>query len=70
MDNMDRPGDNIRHYDNVVNHSECIKRCKNRKECAVWTYLEGTCWLKSENTFRALIPNVVGGIKGCEGEGR
>ena len=70
MDNMDIPGDDITHYDNVANYSDCNERCKGEKECSVWTYIEGTCWLKSENTFRAIIPNVVGGIKDCEGKGR
>ena len=56
--------------DNVANYSECIKKCNDNKECFIWTYTEGSCWLKNENTFRALSNNVVGGFKECPKGGK
>ena len=69
MDNMNRIGGDLDTYDNVSNYSECIEHCNARKECFIWVFIAGSCWLKNENTFRALKENVVGGIKDCHRKG-
>ena len=69
MDNLDKPGDVVRLHENVANYSDCLQKCKDTEECSIWTYCEAFCWLKDENTFRAISPDIVGGIKDCEGTG-
>ena len=69
MDNMDRIGGALDTYDNVSNYSKCIEHCNAKEECFIWVYIEGSCWLKNENTFRSLNENVVGGIKDCKAKG-
>ena len=69
MDNMDRFGDDIRYYINVANHLDCKKKCVEEKECYIWTYKEGTCYLKNENTFEGRGDNVISGMKYCNSTG-
>lgn len=70
MDNMDRYGDDIGHYDNIKNHLECQKKCKEATECYIWTYIEGSCFLKNEDTFKGHGDNVMSGMKNCNHSGR
>ena len=68
MKGIDRYGGDIDTIDNVSNYSECNKRCNLKKDCFVWTYLEGSCYVKNENTFRTNRSNVIGGIKDCKSD--
>ena len=71
MDNMKSPGNDIIHYRNVANYSACIQKCKDDKRCSVWTYVEATCFMKNENTFRRFdTPHITGGIKDCGTKGK
>ena len=68
MRGIDRYGGDIDAIDDVSNYTECNKLCHERKDCFIWTYVEGSCYVKSENTFRTRHPNVIGGIKDCGSE--
>jgi energy-coupling factor transporter transmembrane protein EcfT len=47
----DSPGNDIIYYTNS-SEKDCIKRCKNNKECvAVVTSPQGECWLKSRLNY-------------------
>ena len=50
---------------NVSNYIECNRLCNERNDCFVWTYIEGSCYVKDENTFRTNSSNAIGGIKDC-----
>ena len=68
MRGVDRYGGDIDLIENVANYKECNKFCNERNDCFIWTYVEGSCYVKSENTFRTRHPNVIGGIKDCGSE--
>ena len=51
MDNMHRPGNDIRSINNIGSYNECKDKCIEDEECYTWTHMEGTCYLKNENTF-------------------
>ena len=58
--------DDVESIENVGNYSECNRYCNDRQECHIWTYIEGSCYVKNENTFRTLASKKhVGGIKDC-----
>ena len=67
MRGIDIYGDDIAVIDDVNNYSECYEHCNERPDCRIWTYVEGSCYMKSENTFKADVNSsvVVGGIKDC-----
>ena len=69
MDNIDRHGDDIRRLENVENYEECNKKCKEENECYIWTFIEGTCYMKSDNTFNGVGDNVRSGVKDCSSSG-
>ena len=70
MDNMDISGDNIRNYTNISNHVNCKKKCKQEEECYTWSYTDGKCYLKNENTFKGHHgDNVLSGMKNCNSTG-
>ena len=66
MRGFDRYGGDIATITHVSNHSECSEHCIRRQDCSVWTYLGGSCYIKSANTFRTTDPNAVAGIKNCQ----
>ena len=68
MRGIDIYGDDIAVIDDVNNYSECYEHCNERPDCRIWTYVEGSCYMKSENTFKADVNSsvVVGGIKDCQ----
>ena len=66
MRGIDRYGGDIDSIENVSNHLECKKLCNEKTDCFIWTYVEGSCYVKNENTFRTNSSNVIGGIKDCE----
>ena len=67
MRGIDIYGVDIAVIDDVNNYSECYEHCNERPDCRIWTYVEGSCYMKSENTFKADVNSsvVVGGIKDC-----
>ena len=66
MRGVDRYGGDIATINHVSNHSECSEHCIRRQDCHIWTYLGGSCYIKSEDTFRTIDPNAVAGIKNCQ----
>ena len=70
MDNIETFGDDIKDYENISSHSDCMKKCKGTKECFVWTYADGVCYLKDEDMFTSFNPYVISGMKDCEGKGK
>ena len=68
MRGIDIYGDDIAVIEDVNNYSECYEHCNERPDCRIWTYVEGSCYEKSENTFKADVNSsvVVGGIKDCQ----
>ena len=68
MRGIDIYGDDIAVIEDVKNYSECYEHCNERPDCRIWTYVEGSCYMKSENTFKADVNSsvVVGGIKDCQ----
>ena len=50
MDLIDIPGNIIEHYDGIKNVSMCIKQCQMNEDCALWTYQDGMCYMKNENS--------------------
>ena len=66
MPGFDRYGGDIDAIANVANHSECSQHCAQKHDCSVWTYHGGSCFIKSENTFKTIDPNAVAGIKNCQ----
>ena len=68
MRGVDRHGGDIDTLENVSNYSECNKHCNERNGCFLWTYIEGSCYVKNENTFRTNSSNVIGGLKDCKPE--
>ena len=49
---------------------ECGKRCDVEPECVTWTYVEGVCYLKTDNTFKQRNKYRSCGIKNCTGSGK
>ena len=70
MDNMHRPGNDIRSINNIGSYNECRDKCIEDEECYTWTHMEGTCYLKNENTFKGHGDNVKSGMKNCSGAGK
>ena len=63
---IERYGGDIDRIGDVSNQTECNRHCNERTDCFLWTYIEGRCYVKNENTFRMKRSNVVGGIKECK----
>ena len=70
MNSVNYYGSNIDTINNVSNYSECNKLCNEREECFVWTYIKGSCFVKTENTFGVRNPAVIGGYKDCKSDKR
>ena len=68
--------DNIQHStglvkaDKLESYVECGKRCNVESECVTWTYVEGVCYLKTDNTFKQRNKYRSCGIKNCTGSGK
>ena len=70
MDNMAIDGDDYQNYTNIGNHLDCKRKCIDDKECYTWTYKDGKCYLKNENTFKGHHgDNVLSGMKDCNSTG-
>ena len=70
MDNMHRPGNDIRSINNIGSYNECKDKCIEDEECYTWTHMEGTCYLKNENTFKGHGDNVMSGMRNCSNAGK
>ena len=67
---IDRAGGDIDIYKNISSLSDCNRKCKENDKCFVWTYVMGSCYLKSGNTFYVDSPNIVTGLKNCRTQGK
>ena len=72
MVRVDRPEGDITRPVKTNNASSCLNRCQQNRECSLWTYRSGECWLKNQNTFtvhnsaeQASGTTFVSGIKNC-----
>ena len=70
MAGVTRFGGDIATIKNVSNYFDCNKLCSENKDCFIWTYIEGACYVKNENTFWVRNQNVVGGYKDCNSDKR
>ena len=66
MTGVTRHGGDFATIKNVSNYSACNKLCSEKDDCIDWTYIEGACYVKTENTFWVRNKNVVGGYKDCD----
>ena len=66
MASVNHYGEDIVTINNVTNHTECNQLCNERDECAIWTYVEGECYAKTQNTFKVRSADVIGGYKDCK----
>ena len=63
-------GEDIVTINNVTDYNECNQLCNERKECFIWTYVEGECYAKTQNTFKVRSADVIGGYKDCKSSKR
>ena len=49
----------------VENATECLNKCNSNKECSLWTFIGGQCYLKNLNTFEGQKDNAFSGMKIC-----
>ena len=66
MTGVTRHGGDFATIKNVSNYAACNELCSERDDCLDWTYIEGACYVKTENTFCVRNKNVVGGYKDCD----
>ena len=50
LDLIDRPGTIVKHYTGVKNVTMCIKHCEVNEDCSLWTYEDGMCYMKNEDS--------------------
>lgn len=46
-------------------HLDCKRKCIEEKDCLMWTFYGGKCYLKNENTYVSTAKLVTSGKKGC-----
>lgn len=54
----------------LESYAECGQRCDVEPECVTWTYVEGICYLKTEDTFKQPNKYCSCGIKNCTATGK
>ena len=69
MDNMDRPHGDLESHANVTSHFECQEKCKSSRDCYVWTFVSGICYMKNENTVEGTGDNLISGTRECNDSG-
>ena len=69
MDFTERRGGDLEHLIGIANASFCNEECRKNTNCSVWTYLDGRCYLKNENTFSIKTDGLVSGITNCTNDG-
>ena len=70
MASVNHYGEEIVTINNVTDYTECNQLCNERDECAIWTYVEGECYAKTQNTFKVRSADVIGGYKDCKSSKR
>ena len=66
MASVNHYGEDIVTINNVTDYIECNHLCDERDECVVWTYVEGECYAKTQNTFKVRSEDVIVGYKDCK----
>ena len=51
----------------ITTLSGCMKECQVAKKCQFWSYISGTCYLKSDRSAGNFSENSVSGAKKCLG---
>ena len=69
MENIGQLNVDVPQHKYVETHLECKRKCKEDKDCLVWSYVGGKCYLKNENTYSVKSPMVTSGTKGCATSG-
>ena len=59
LDLFDKPGGIIKNYTGISNSSMCMELCQKNESCDLWTYEDGMCYMKDENS----VLYVSGGLK-------
>ena len=70
MASVNHYGEDIDTINNVTDYIECNQLCNERDECFIWTYVEGECYAKTQNTFKVRSADVIGGYKDCKSSKR
>ena len=70
MASVNHYGEDIDTINNVTDYIECNQLCNERDECFIWTYVEGECYAKTQNTFKVRSADVIGGYKDCKSGNR
>ena len=65
-----RHGGDIATIKNVSHYTDCNKLCSENEDCFIWTYIEGACYIKTENTFWVRHEHSTGGYKYCNSHER
>ena len=66
--NVNSPGNDVTHYENILSSNECQQFCKGHKECAYFTFNSKTlqCWIKSSQaTQLEQLDGAIFGPKNC-----
>ena len=71
MDLIQTEGKVIESINGVQNGSLCNFNCQKYPRCSVWTYFDGLCYLKNDETFLIKTENhgIVSGMKDCNEKG-
>ena len=69
MDHVDISGRKVGTYTKVNNVSTCQNKCQKNRRCSVWTYHEGDCYLKDQNTSPFHRSGAISGINSCNKSG-
>ena len=71
MDLIQTNGKVIQSLTGVQNESSCNSHCQTNPKCSLWTYFEGLCYLKNDETFLIKTENdgIVSGMKDCNEKG-
>ena len=70
MASVNHYGEDIDTINNVTDYIECNQLCNERDGCFIWTYVEGECYAKTQNTFKVRSADVIGGYKDCKSGNR
>ena len=69
MDHVDVTGTKIATHAKANDISTCQSKCQKNRRCDVWTYHEGDCYLKDQNTSPFHRNGAISGISSCNKSG-
>ena len=69
MDHVDITGTKIATHAKSYNVTTCQSKCQKNRRCDIWTYHEGDCYLKDQNTSPFHRSGAISGINSCNKTG-